>query len=89
MKINSKIPKTFIIYIKTKNDEGYLRYRSTQIANGDIIFSISLEKNQKDSSRFVNFDNVKRIAKQYAKNKKDIEVKIIDEKLKKNIKIKV
>jgi hypothetical protein len=48
-----------------------------------------LEKNQKDSSRFVNFDNVKRIAKQYAKNKKDIEVKIIDEKLKKNIKIKV
>ena len=88
MKINSKIPKTFIIFLKQSDKEGYLRYHSHQTKTGDIYFTFTLEKNQKNSSKFVNFDNVKKIAKEYAQKYNFEEVKIIDEKLLKIIKIK-
>lgn len=88
MKINSKLPKTFVIFIKTDHEEGYLKYHANQLNVGEIFFSITLEKNQKNASKFVNFNNVKKIAKDYSRIKKCTEIKIIDEKLKKHIRIK-
>lgn len=88
MKINSKLPKTFIIFLKTQKNEGYLRYRSIQTDIGVIEFVVSLESKQQNASKFVNFDNVKLTAKKYIQSGKYIEVRIIDEKLKRSIKLK-
>lgn len=88
MKINSKLPKTFIIFLKTQKNEGYLRYRSIQTDIGVIEFVVSLESKQQNASKFVNFDNVKSTAKKYIQSGKYIEVRIIDEKLKRSIKLK-
>lgn len=88
MKINSKLPKTFIIFLKTQKNEGYLRYHSIQTDIGVIEFVVSLESKQQNASKFVNFDNVKSTAKKYIQSGKYIEVRIIDEKLKRSIKLK-
>ncbi len=89
MKINSKLPKTFIIFLKTQKNEGYLRYHSNQTNTGDIVFTISLEKKCSNASKFINFDSVKTTAKKYMQSGKYTEVRIIDEKLKKSIKLKI
>lgn len=88
MKINSKLPKTFVIFLKTQEDEGYLRYHSNQINHGDIFFTISLERKIQNASKFINLDNVKKNAKRFIRSGKFLEVQVIDEKIRKNIKIK-
>lgn len=86
MKIISKLPKTFVIYLKTTTSEGFLRYKSYQTSE-NINFAITLEQKQKNASKFVNYSNVKKIAKQFIKQNIYIEIKIIDESLQKTITI--
>lgn len=81
MSSNSKTPKTFIIYIKNKDKEGYLRFKSHQKNTMDIIFLIEIEKKIKNASVFVNMDNAKKIAHDLEKKYNDFdEIGIIDMK---------
>lgn len=80
MKTISKIPKTFVIFFKQNQKEGYLRFKSYRKMSDDIFFTINIEKNIKNASIFVNFDNVKKIANSFINKYNFDEIKIIDTK---------
>lgn len=88
MKYSSKISKTFVIFLKNKEKEGYLRFKSNQNILNEISFFITIEKTIKNASIFVNFDKVKKIALKFIENNNFDEVKIIDTKTSKTFYVK-
>jgi len=81
MRINSKVPKTFSIFIKKDDKSGFLKLHSSQESNGDITYYILFAKNISDASKFVNFDNAKKKAVKFGKTHNFDEVKVVDDKL--------
>lgn len=61
--------------------EGYLRFNTQYGFDGNITYYISLEKNIKNGSKFVNFNNVKKKASKYAEIYKFDEVRVVDDNL--------
>ena len=80
MRLSAKSPKVFSIKCKKDGKEGYIRFYSSQNSYGKIEYSCKLVSNITDSSKYVNFDNVKdealRIKSRYLLD----EVSIVDEK---------
>jgi hypothetical protein len=87
MRINSNIPKTFAIFARKGDREGYVRFTSKE--NGTkIVQGILLIKDVRKASRFVNFENVKLRAGEYIKEYGFDEVKIYDLKLSKSYNVR-
>lgn len=88
MKTNSKLSKTFVLFLRKKETEGYLRFKSYQKITNEIMFSINIENSIKNASIFVNYDKVKKIALKIIKKYDFDEVKIIDTKTSKTFYVK-
>lgn len=80
MKSNSKLSKTFVIFLKKNETEGYLRFKSHQNISNEISFHINIEKSIKNASIFINYERVKKIALKFIEKYNFDEVKIVDVK---------
>lgn len=80
MKTNCKLSKTFVVFIKENDKEGYLRFKSHQKISNEITFSVNIEKSIKNASIFVNYEKVKKMALYFNEKYNFDEIKIIDTK---------
>ena len=80
MRLSSKSPKVFSIKCKKDGKEGYIRFFSSQDSSGKIEYSCKLVTDITESSKYVNFDNVKEEALKIKKRYSLDEVSVVDDK---------
>lgn len=80
MRLSSKSPKLFSIRCKINGKEGYIRFYSSQDSSGKIEYSCKLVNDITESSKYVNFDNVKEEALKIKNRYSLDEVSVVDDK---------
>lgn len=86
MRINTKLPRVFSIYIEKENKKGYIRFRSKE-ENSEIYYEATIVKNITDASKIINLDNAKKKALEYSKKYRIENIKIVDDKTMKVFKL--
>lgn len=78
MRINSSVPKTFIIFTRKGDHEGYVRYFSNESPDGKIKFKCRIVSSKKDGSKFVNKVIAKELASKIKEKYQFDYIKVVD-----------